>query len=58
MCQDDNNKKSIPIIQFSGSKSNLDGWTEKFLAQVTFKCYKKLLTGKGDQIEIDRIPTH
>ena len=45
------------IIEFSGKKSDWDGWCEKFLAWTKQRGHKKLLAGKGDQIVFNKIPT-
>lgn len=50
-------EKSIRIIEFSGKKSDYDGWREKFLAKAEYKGYRKLLLCKKDKVGYDRIPT-
>ena len=50
-------EKSIRIIEFSGSQSDWDGWSEKFLARAENKGYRKLLLFKKNQVGIDVVPT-
>ena len=50
-------EKNIHIIEFCGKKSDWDGWFETFLALAKCKGYKKLLTGEGDQVGDNNIPT-
>ena len=38
-------------------KRDWDDESDKFLVQAQHKGYKKLLTGKGDQVGVSKIPT-
>ena len=38
--------KAIRVLEFSGKKSDWEGWSEKFLARAKRKGYKQLLLGK------------
>ena len=57
LCYNDNHRKKIQIIDFAGMKSDWDGWSKNFLARAKHKGYKKLLTGKGDHVGVDKILT-
>ena len=47
--------KIIHMIEFSGKRSDWDGWSKRFLVQAKHKGYKKLLLGKRDQVRVNEI---
>ena len=45
------------MIELYCKKNDWDSWSQKFLSQAKWKGNRKLLTGEGDKVGIDKILT-